>query len=299
MRARFFRHDPDLGRMHHLIADSWRARDALNTFHVGDLHWRLRPQRGRDPLRDIRLWEDGERLMGFAWYDSPDAGDVLTSPEVADREALEGQLLDWLEDRHIESGRARELSFVPGGCEGDPARIGLLQRRGYTRARLGYLHTLVELDGALATPELPDGFSLRAVTDPADVAERAAVHSRAWESNLLTREVYEAVRAGPLYRPEFDVVAVAPDGSFATSCLAWLDEQNQTALFEPVGCDPAYRRRGLTRAAMLFCMHQLARSGARRAAVVPTSDNAAALALYEACGFRVYSTDWDWERKLA
>ena len=65
MRARFFRHDPDVGRMHRLIADSWRARGALNTFHVRDLHWRLP---AGDNTAALALYEAcGFRVFSTDW----------------------------------------------------------------------------------------------------------------------------------------------------------------------------------------------------------------------------------------
>ena len=51
----------------------------------------------------------------------------------------------------------------------------------------------------------------------------------------MTTEGYAAAAAAWPYRPELDWVVEAPDGSFAASCLVWLDEENGVALLEPVG----------------------------------------------------------------
>ena len=80
--GRAFRWGDDVQRMHALIVDSWKARGPRNTFHIGDLHWRLRAHPGRDPISDIHLWEEGDRdLAGFAWFDPPESGDILSHPE--------------------------------------------------------------------------------------------------------------------------------------------------------------------------------------------------------------------------
>lgn len=129
-RSRAFGGLAHVQAMHALIAAAWRAHGPRLPFHVGDLHWRLRPQPGRDAQREIRLWysEPGE-LSGFAWLDSQDEGDTQCHPD-APCEELEPQLLDSLEER---SRAAGALPIMVGGFEGDDFRTALLLGRGYRR----------------------------------------------------------------------------------------------------------------------------------------------------------------------
>jgi ribosomal protein S18 acetylase RimI-like enzyme len=66
-------------------------------------------------------------------------------------------------------------------------------------------------------------------------------------------------------------------------CTAWIDEENASGLFEPVGTDPAHQRRGLGKAVCLDALRALRNAGARTAQVGYVSD--AAGALYRAIGF--------------
>ena len=59
--------------------------------------------------------------------------------------------------------------------------------------------------------------------------------------------------------------AVAENGDFAACCTCWLDAENRVGEFEPVGCHPDYRQRGLTRAAMFEAMRRLRLLGAEAA----------------------------------
>lgn len=112
LQTRQFQSDKDVEALHQIIAAYWQAYGPKATFHVGDLHWRLRPQPERSPRQDIfLLHEDGE-LLGFAWFDLPDSGDLLCHPE-ADRTVVEPILLEWLENK------ARSQNMTDFGLRGE------------------------------------------------------------------------------------------------------------------------------------------------------------------------------------
>jgi ribosomal protein S18 acetylase RimI-like enzyme len=67
---------------------------------------------------------------------------------------------------------------------------------------------------------------------------------------------YQAVRDTWLYDGDLDLVAVAPDGSLAACCIAWLDPSTGVAEIEPLGVAPAHRRHGL---AVALCLEVAAR----------------------------------------
>ena len=89
------------------------------------------------------------------------------------------------------------------------------------------------------------------------------------------------------YRTDLDCVVEAPDGSFAASCLAWLDEENGVGELEPVGTAPTFRRRGFASAVCRFALQRLREEGATQAIVY--SDTPEAKALYLSIGFREHA----------
>ena len=132
-----------------------------------------------------------------------------------------------------------------------------------------------------------------------DLVRRVAVHQAAWPGTRVTEQSYRAVMAAWPYRPDLDLVAVAPDGSFAASCLSWLDEANGVGLIEPVGTDARFRRLGLARAVCLAALRALRAVGAREAVVYPVIGGSAhpgALALYRAMGFAGYARSVEFRR---
>jgi GNAT superfamily N-acetyltransferase len=93
------------------------------------------------------------------------------------------------------------------------------------------------------------------------------------------------------YRPDFDFVVEAPDGTLAASALGWYDEANRVGEFEPVGTRPEHRRLGLASAVMLFGMRRFRDAGATHAIVGCRGDAGYPIPklVYESIGFRELS----------
>jgi len=150
-----------------------------------------------------------------------------------------------------------------------------------------YLHLFRTLDTPLEAPSVPAGYHVRSVAGPVEAAPRAAVHRAAFGSGRVTTEVYSRLMRGARhYRPELDVVVVAPGGGFAAMALGWFDPDNLVGELEPVGTAPDYRRLGLARAASLEALRRLRAAGARSAVIYALPANAGSVELYASLGFR-------------
>src|SRR5207247_8967798 len=149
---------------------------------------------------------------------------------------------------------------------------------------------VVPLDGVLPGPSLPRGFRVRHVEGEEERAHRVAFHRATWSvfaPSRVTEASYRNVMAAWPYRQELDWVVEAPDGSFVSSCLVWLDEENSVGELEPVGTDPEHWRRGFGFAACAAALHALRDAGADTAVVHCTEveGKPSAPALYRALGF--------------
>jgi len=142
----------------------------------------------------------------------------------------------------------------------------LLDREGFAPdPDGGYVHRAIRLRGTPTDPDPVDGYVLFGVSLDGDLGRRVEVHRAAFDPSRMTIERYGSVMGMPLYRPELDVVAVAPDGTFAAFCLAWYDPETRVGLFEPVGTHPDHRRRGLAAAVCREALRRLAAVGAEGA----------------------------------
>lgn len=144
--------------------------------------------------------------------------------------------------------------------------------------------SLTELDD----PVLEEGFTLRYV-EQREADERAACHRTAWSdfgSRVSARSYGQVMNTWP-YRPGLDWVVQAPDGEMVANALGWIDAVNGVGLLEPVGCSPAFRRRGLAKAVNRAVLRSLGDAGATTAVVGPRGDGdyPVPAMLYRSIGF--------------
>lgn len=80
-------------------------------------------------------------------------------------------------------------------------------------------------------------------------------------ASSFTPDNYRLVQSTALYDINLDLVAVAPDGTFAGCWIGWFDPATGCAEIEPIGVVPAHRRRGLALALCTETARRVARSG--------------------------------------
>jgi ribosomal protein S18 acetylase RimI-like enzyme len=279
LRARDYEGADDLRRMQRLVSRVWRAagRPPLS-HHVGDLPWRRFSLPGREATYPTRLWEDDGEVVAWAWLSLPDELELLAAP--GRLPSLLDEAIAWADDR---AGRRVKVDSL----DADARLRDLLEARGFGPEEGDELYTHARDLGDLPAPRVPEGYAIRHVRLPDDLAGRVAVHRAAFGSpdrpSRVTEQSYAAVAASEPYREGLDWVVTAPDGSFAAFCLTWLDEENRVGELEPVGTHPQHRRRGLATAVCTAAMQALRESGAETAVVLAQADEARTL--YRSLGF--------------
>ena len=161
--------------------------------------------------------------------------------------------------------------LVTSALPEDTASAAELERRGY-EAVVGepwMAYLIRSLAEPVPEPSVPDGFRLRTMRGDEDVEARV------------------------------DCVVEAPDGSFASYSLVWLDEAIGVGLLEPVGTHPDYERRGLGSAVCRFGLRRLQELGAATAIVAPRGDDAFPVPkkLYESIGFRQHTRSQEYRKQ--
>lgn len=230
LQTRHFQPDKDIEALHQLIATCWQAYGPEVTFHVGDLHWRLRPQPERSPEEDVLFVHKGDKLLAFAWFDPPNSGDLLCRPEI-DRTVVEPVLLDWLENK----ARSRSAAdFTVGAFESDVVREDLLTARGYQKQSDFLHHMQKQLDKTISTTSLTEDYSI-STTAVADLPSLSTVIATVFGSAPKPVSAYETLHSSRFYRGDLDVVIKSKEDEVVAFCLAWLDEKNKVGLLEPVG----------------------------------------------------------------
>jgi ribosomal protein S18 acetylase RimI-like enzyme len=180
--------------------------------------------------------------------------------------------------------------------DGDTARITWLEQRGYARCEHRETISIRPLDEPIPQPQLPDGFSIRSVQGELEVGKLIALINDSFGLSW-TAEGYQKWMRSPGYRADNEMVVVAPDGRFASSCILLPDTHNRAVMFENVGTGGEFRRMGLAKALLYAGMERMKTQGFTTAMVPHGTEHAthpsnlafdvdAASALYAAVGFR-------------
>ncbi|HWV24668.1 MAG TPA: GNAT family N-acetyltransferase [Thermomicrobiales bacterium] len=304
---RFYRDDNDLERMLTLVSASM-GQDGFPAghFHRGDIVWGLFQNLTIDPSSRIRLFEDGEgKLRGFVWLHPPRGFGIHVNSTFPDVESTITTMVRWAE-AHLratsapdETVTAFEVMEVPSTDDRFKKTLAALGYRivdGDVAFQLG----LRDLRGDISEPTLPSGAEIRPVRveDAAEVEARVALHQDVWKPSRFSVEGYARLRSKPVYRPDLDLVAVAPDGELASYCVVWWDPTTQTGEFEPVGTASRFRRQGYGRALLLDALRRLQALGGADALVISETgpERAPSRSLYASVGFEVIVRFESWER---
>ena len=278
--------DQDLQRIQNFLTEARAAVGNWGYLHPGDVLWRIFRSPDADPRSTTHLWEDGRgSLLGFALFYPPNAVDIQIGPALRGSGLLEHQMLDWAESqaRQFPPAGPEQPALITDAFTDDTRRIALLTERGFRPSGTSYCYMVRDMDQPVLSPDLPAGFSIASMAGGADTDKWLSVQ---WaRGSTITAEACHKLRLAPGYDFDLDLVAVAPDRSFAACCLCWLDPANKVGLLEPVGTREAHRRRGLGKALVCEGLNRLKKLGAVQTLVYPTSDNQAAVNLYQSAGF--------------
>ncbi|HEX8596973.1 MAG TPA: GNAT family N-acetyltransferase [Chloroflexia bacterium] len=262
--------------------------------------------------RDARVWEDETgRMVAFGrlWFPKPDDEPFTDAyfmmplhPDVRNQ-GLEEEMFQWAEDqaRLVAQERGKPAKIRTGTSDGTPEfvayRKDVLDRNGYSPVRY-WFKMARDLSEPIPHPVLPEGYTLTH-TQGADTAatwiemfnlsfvdhwghhdESAESHAH-WLSNH------------PNYVKERDLVAITPDGTWASFCFCMIYPDDNEAKgrkegwIDILGTRRGYRKMGLGTAMLLAGMRKLKEDGMDTAVLGVDAENpSGALRLYESVGFK-------------
>ena len=152
----------------------------------------------------------------------------------------------------------------------------------------------------LPQAQIADGYRLRTTRpDDYDDCQRIAdLLNAAFQRTLHSAPEYRNFcTLSPSFRHDLNLVAEAPDGSFAAHVGVNYEVKNRYGIFEPVCTHPDHQRKGLARALMFEGLQRLKVLGASDV-YVDTGDMIPANALYESIGFTEAYKGYIWRKVL-
>jgi mycothiol synthase len=261
-----------------------------------------------DKTRDLRVWLDeaGQPVaFGQIWInvlsDCIDGGFYWRVHPDHRGQGLEEALFTWATARLREAGQEHSLPprIRSGSREERPYYQDVLTAQGMKIVR--YFFTMERpLDEPIPDPQLPAGYTLGHST-PADVTAWVDAFNQSfidhWNHHPITAEEHEHWLTSENYRPEQDLIAVAPDGTVAAFAFCGINreynERNNAreGWVHMLGTRRGHRQIGLGRAMLLAGLHRLRADGMAVAKLGVDAENpSGALGLYERTGFRRIDT---------
>jgi ribosomal protein S18 acetylase RimI-like enzyme len=303
LTSRFYETEHDLQQMQGLLMEARSRADDWHYWHVGELAWGFfMVDCHLNPQEHIRLWHDDEgKLVGYAVLGEDPSFDCQVLPEY-EWSRIETEAMAWAETRLTELRKydAKRWSgnFVSGARRDDAKRITFLEQHGFRYGgEFAEVNMLRSLGEPIPESALPTGCQVRAVADAGEISNRAAAQREVWHPwtvGNVSDDDYARFMRLPGYNRELDVVAVSPDGVIAAYVNGWIDPVNRIGDFGPVGALPAYRRQGLTRAALLEGLRRMQAHGMDRVCISTGVSNMQAIRLYESIGFKIVNKYLDY-----
>ncbi|WP_421656085.1 GNAT family N-acetyltransferase [Leptothermofonsia sp. ETS-13] len=270
-----------------------------------------------NPERDICLWEDIDgKLIGFAELWIPESSQTQRGslwfnvhPSIRDRD-LETEILMWAERlmQKISQERGVTVNLQVPVRETLTDRVTLLKRHGFGPVRYFYRMER-SLADPIPKPQFPDGFILRSMNRIEDAQAWVDLYNQSfidhWNHHEMTLEECRYwMNHNPVYRPELDLVAIAPDGTFAAFCYSEIDPEYNARIGQRLGAvhllgtRRGFRRMGLGRAMLLSALHRLQKAGMETTRLgVDTENPLGAKQLYESVGFKQVLTSIVFEKE--
>jgi len=261
----------------------------------------LQVRHGSGPLAvDVVLAADDRDLLGYAHLDEPD-------DEAQDGD-MSGELV--VHPAHRRQGHgatllAGLLAAAPGHgvrlwAHGDlPGAEALAGKTGFTRIRALLQLRMPLANAPAADPAFPDGVTVRPFAPGADEAAWLEVNHRAFahhpEQGSWTMDDLRLREEEPWFDPNGFFLAER-DGRLAG--FHWTKvHQPEAGAGAPigevyvVGVDPGQQGGGLGKALTLTGLAHLRRLGLAEVMLYVDEDNTAAVKMYTALGFELWSTD--------
>jgi len=217
-------------------------------------------------------------------------------PGVRDQ-GLEDEIVAWMEARTREKGEELGLPARLQGETRDHDIYGraIFEHNGMSAVRY-FFDMRRDLTQPIDEPEFPEGFKMIHSRGVQDVAAWVDMFNQSfidhWNHHPATVESQAHWLESPKYDPERDLIAVAPDGTFAAFCFCWVDpeanERNNRleGWIDMLGTRRGYRKIGLGRAMLLAGLLRLRAEGMTIARLGVDAENpTGALRLYELVGF--------------
>lgn len=246
----------------------------------------------------IHIWEEDGKIVAVCHNES----DKTAFMEIrSGYERLYDEMLDWAEKNigNYSFGKDENKKLNVHSLQSMDYRNNELQRRGYKRDLECCYQNYQLTSENTYNPKLPDGYEFvdkRDVHDPR--ARQFAVHKGFHPQDEFPEKCPESfidMEKAPLFRDDLELMVKYND-QYIALCVIWVDQDTNTALFEPVSTHPEHQGKGIGKQMIIEGLRRLKEMGVNK--VYVESYNDSRKEFYNKCGFTTYDADWNWTKEI-
>ncbi|NIO37275.1 hypothetical protein GTO27_06165 [Candidatus Bathyarchaeota archaeon] len=255
-------------------------------------------------MGDIRIWEETDgrsttlgKIVALANPESPSDYFIQVNPAYS---FLEREIFEWIESHLLKKKKTpnKKEKLRIHTIEGNSARELLLSELGYMKGEISMYLRMRPIGLPIPDVECPEGFEIRSVKGRSDYDQLASVTRLVFgHGEWFNAEIYEGITRCSFYKQDLDLIAVAPDGTFASFCTFRMDPISRITNLEPVGTHPTYRKLGLGKA-LIFEGLTRAMSYNPALLYVGAANTPAANQLYDSVGYTEKLAEYCWFKEI-
>lgn len=306
--CRRFNGKEDYFRLRKFIEESISESGSKFYFNINSLEFGIDHKENKSYIEAISedlhdssfLIFEGDKLMGGAMI--YERNQLFINPKDKHRfsemfKVLEEEVNKCIRDGSVDLGISSfsESSWRP--FDGDVNIEKALIENGYYRTEEYWVLRDYDNKYPISEPELPKGYYIKSLCDILDISKVIEIYNDCLGMEFDEVSLRKA-RESYAYRDELDIVVMSPENSPVALCSGRYDEKNKMASFEAVACIKEHRRKGISKAMMLYALKKAKNLGATVSTVLTLCPEQfpAPNKLYESVGFTLVGNRHTWEK---
>lgn len=257
-----------------------------------------------DYVNDIRIWEkvDDSNPPAIVAVANPETSNIYYIQIDPTYSFIEREIVNWIEVHLLEKKKdpSKREKIRIKTIEGNSTREFLLTELGFQKeGEIDCYFRIRHTDLPIPDIKYPEGFEIRSVRGKSDYDQLARLIRLIFgHGESFTTEILEGIARCSFYKQDLDLVAVAPDGTFASFCTFRMDPVSRITQLEPMATHPNFRKLGLARLLIYEGLRRAMKYDPAFFYIGGAANTPAANRLYDSVGFTEKFADETWSKEL-
>lgn len=224
---------------------------------------------------EFGIWEDNGEIVGVVCLESPWNG-VVYFDLLSQYSEMYDEMMQYAEEYFAGISKDGRKYLTTHVLSSNKELQEALALKGYQKSQVGYADAY-SLSQPIPNPPIPKEFEIKSLEEVYNFNKLNALLWKAFdyegEPPAYDADVKLSIKHAWLeYRHDICTVVIAPDGSYASFCGMWLDEDNHEVYLEPLATSKEYRNLGLAKACVYEALRKCKDLGAIYAYVEPDEE---------------------------